>query len=95
MAVTLSRSEAPGNGGLELVVIPEINAPRPIKFGAHRETGTSVPLVRRRAGSNGTMPSSRQIGNYLSRATVVVPSCLWLRASPRSGLFHIDTKSRN
>jgi len=33
--------------------------------------------------------------NYLSRATVVVPSRLWLPASPVSVLFHIDTKSRN
>jgi hypothetical protein len=31
-------------------VIPEINALQPIKFGARRETETSVPLVRRRVG---------------------------------------------
>jgi len=95
MAVTVSRSEAPGNGGLELVVIPEINALRPIKFGPHRETDTSVPLVRRRAGRLERHDAVVAANWALSRATVVVPSCLWLPASPMSVLFHIDTKSRN
>jgi len=70
MAVTLSRSEAPGNGGLELVAIPEINALRPIKF--------------RRAPGNGHIGSIGSPQSRLERHDAVV-AANWKLPEPSHG----------